>query len=96
MVAVSKVLVKEVEGKQYPIYFVSWVLTDAENRYPEMERAVLVLVFTARTLRAYFQTHSIIVVTLLPSKAIIHSPERAGRLMKWAIELSMHNVHFKW
>lgn len=93
--AISAVLVREAEGKQLPIYFISRVLTDAETRYPEMEKVVLALVFAARKLRAYFQTHTVLVVTSLPLKAVIHSPERAGRLMKWAVELGEHDIHFK-
>lgn len=93
--SVSAVLVNEVEGKQHPIYFVSRTLNDAKRQYLEIERTVLALVYAARKLLAYFHAHSIIVISSLPLRNVIHSPERSGRLMKWAVELSEHDINFK-
>ncbi|KAL0461158.1 UNVERIFIED_CONTAM: hypothetical protein Slati_0003400 [Sesamum latifolium] len=45
--AVSSVLVREEEGNQTPIYYVSIVLNRAESRYPPTEKMTLALVITA-------------------------------------------------
>ncbi|KAL0440085.1 UNVERIFIED_CONTAM: hypothetical protein Slati_2491500 [Sesamum latifolium] len=49
--AVSSVLVREEDGTQTPIYYVSKVLNGAESRHPPIEKMALALVITARKLR---------------------------------------------
>ncbi|XP_057787279.1 uncharacterized protein LOC131004590 [Salvia miltiorrhiza] len=93
--AVSAMLVREEDGKQSPIYYVSKSLLDAETRYGQLEKLALALVHTARKLRPYFQCHPIIVATTYPLKAILHKPELSGRLAKWAVELSEYDITFK-
>ncbi|KAL0430721.1 UNVERIFIED_CONTAM: hypothetical protein Sradi_0698100 [Sesamum radiatum] len=44
--AVSSVLVREEEGNQKPIYYVSKVLNGAESRYPPIEKMALALIIT--------------------------------------------------
>ncbi|KAK3002348.1 hypothetical protein RJ639_021363 [Escallonia herrerae] len=61
--AVSAVLVRDGDGVQKPIYYVSKVLQDVETRYPKINRIALALITSARRLRPYFQSHSIIVLT---------------------------------
>ncbi|XP_070019920.1 uncharacterized protein [Nicotiana sylvestris] len=53
-VAVSAVLVREEQGKQSPIYYVSKSLLDAETRYPQLEKLSLALIMASRKLRPYF------------------------------------------
>ncbi|XP_057775328.1 uncharacterized protein LOC130994298 [Salvia miltiorrhiza] len=93
--AVSAVLVKEEEGKQSPIYYVSKSLLDAETRYSQLEKLALALVHAARKLRPYFQCHPIIVATTYPLKAILHKPKLSDRLTKWAVELSEYDITYK-
>ncbi|XP_057803713.1 uncharacterized protein LOC131019046 [Salvia miltiorrhiza] len=93
--AISAVLVREEEGKQSPIYYVSKSLLDAETRYSQLEKPALALVHAARKLRPYFQCHSIVVATTYPLKAILHKPELFGRLTKWAVELSEYDITYK-
>ncbi|XP_057790809.1 uncharacterized protein LOC131007914 [Salvia miltiorrhiza] len=93
--AVSAVLVREEEGKQSPIYYVSKSLLDAETRYSQLEKLALALVHAARKLRPYFQCHPIVVATTYPLKAILHKPELSGRLTKWAVELSEYDITYK-
>ena len=52
--AVNGALVRESEGAQRPIYFVSKTLLDAETRYLPIEKLVLALVVSARKLKHYF------------------------------------------
>ena len=55
--SVSAVLVKEERNAQFPVYYVSKRLQDAETRYTSMEKLVYALVLAARKLRPYFQSH---------------------------------------
>ncbi|GMH31256.1 hypothetical protein Nepgr_033099 [Nepenthes gracilis] len=48
---------------------------------------VLALVYAARKLRPYFQSHRIVVLTDQPLKSILQKPETSDRLVKWAVEL---------
>ena len=52
---VSAILVREEDGKQFPVYYVSKSLLDAETRYTQLEKLALALVTAARKLRPYFQ-----------------------------------------
>ncbi|KAL0415825.1 UNVERIFIED_CONTAM: Ribonuclease HI [Sesamum latifolium] len=64
---VSSVLVREEEGNQTPIYYVSKVLNGAESCYPPIERMALALVIIARKLRPYFLSHPVGVRTNTPT-----------------------------
>ncbi|XP_074322718.1 uncharacterized protein LOC141659690 [Apium graveolens] len=85
--SVSAVLVKEEASYQWPVYYVSKRLLDAETRYTNMEKLVYTLILAARKLRPYFQAHRIEVRTAYPLRQILHKPESSGRMLKWAIEL---------
>ncbi|XP_062100796.1 uncharacterized protein LOC133806720 [Humulus lupulus] len=93
--AVSAILVREEEGKQSPVYYVSKALLNAETRYSQLEKLALALIHAARKLRPYFQCHPITVLTTFPLKTILHKPEFSGRLTKWAVELSEYEVTYK-
>ncbi|KAK3007626.1 hypothetical protein RJ639_014112 [Escallonia herrerae] len=55
--AVSTVLIREQDGQQLPIYYVSKVLQGAEQRYPNTKKLAFALLIVARKLRPYFQSH---------------------------------------
>ncbi|KAL5547064.1 hypothetical protein UlMin_006751 [Ulmus minor] len=93
--AVSSALVREEERVQWPIYYTSKSLLDAETKYPEVEKLGLALMIAARKLRPYFQAHTIIVPTKFPLKQILQKPDTSGRLAKWSIELGEFDVLFK-
>ncbi|XP_074352084.1 uncharacterized protein LOC141691245 [Apium graveolens] len=57
--SISAALVREEEGRQSPVYYVSKWLLDAETRYTSMEKLVYALVLAAQKLRPYFQAHRI-------------------------------------
>ncbi|XP_072084610.1 uncharacterized protein [Arachis hypogaea] len=80
---------------QRPVYFVSRILQPAETRYPKIEQLALALVTTARRLRQYFQSHTIIVRTDQPLRQILTKPELAGRLIKWSVELSEFDIQYQ-
>ena len=93
--ATSSVLVREEEGVQYPIYYTSKSLLDAETRYPPLEKWALALVVAARKLRPYFQAFPVSVITNQPLRQTLHKPDASGRLVKWAIELSEFDIDYK-
>ena len=64
--AISSVLVQEQDQVQRPIYFVSKALLGPETRYQSLEKAALVVVFSARRLRHYFYSFTVVVMTNLP------------------------------
>lgn len=64
---VASVLIKE-EDKRQLVYFVSKALHDAETRYPNVEKVDFSLVVATRRLRAYFESHSVVVYTNYPLK----------------------------
>ncbi|XP_024015134.1 uncharacterized protein LOC112088911 [Eutrema salsugineum] len=49
--AVSGVLIREERFEQKPIFYISQTLTDAETRYPQIEKVALAIVVSARKLR---------------------------------------------
>ncbi|XP_027155826.1 uncharacterized protein LOC113756302 [Coffea eugenioides] len=93
--AVSAVLVREDNGAQRPIYYVSRALQGPETRYTPAEKLVLALVHAARKLRPFFQAHSITVLTDQPLRQILTKPEVSGRMTKWAVELAEHDIGYQ-
>ncbi|KAG7530117.1 Integrase catalytic core [Arabidopsis thaliana x Arabidopsis arenosa] len=93
--AVSGVLVRLDRNDERPIFYVSKSFSGAESRYPMMEKLALAVITSARKLRPYFQSHTVIILTTQPLRAILHSPSQSGRLVKWAIELSEYDIQFR-
>ncbi|KAK3010429.1 hypothetical protein RJ639_011088 [Escallonia herrerae] len=94
-VAVSTILIKEEDGVQKPIYYVSKVLQDVETRYPKIDKIALALIISARRLRPYFQSHTIVVLTDQPLRKVLLSPEASGRLVNWSVELGEFDLQYK-
>ncbi|KAI3729504.1 hypothetical protein L6452_18164 [Arctium lappa] len=93
--SVSAVLIRETNGRQLSIYYVSKTLLDAETRYSSIEKLLLSLVMAAKKLRHYFESHPIIVVTNFPLKSVLRKPELTGRLAKWNFYLINFDMDFK-
>ena len=89
------VLVRDKDRVQHPVYYCSRALRGVEERYPRMEKLILVLVTAARKLCPYFQAHTIEIPIEYPMKQVLYKPETSGRLMKWAIELSEFDIRYK-
>lgn len=60
---VSSVLIRQHEGIQRPMYYLSKTLVDAENRYLPLEKMALALVHATRKLPFYFPAHTVWVLT---------------------------------
>ncbi|GKV05156.1 hypothetical protein SLEP1_g17198 [Rubroshorea leprosula] len=92
---VSSVLLKEENKNQKPICYVSKVLQGAEQNYPLAEKAAFALVYMAHKLRAYFQSHQIVIYTDLPLRKILQKPELSSRLIGWSVKLSEYDLKFQ-
>ena len=93
--AISSIIVQERDQLQKPIYFVTKVLQGPEIRYQAIEKAALTVVFVARRLRHYFQSFTVIVMTNLPIRKVLQKLDVAGRMLRWAVELSEFDVQYK-
>jgi len=80
---------------QKPIYFINKVLQGPEVRYQALEKVALAVVYSARRLRHYFQSFTVIVMTDLPIRKVLQKPDVAGRMVRWAVELSEFDVQYE-
>ena len=92
--AVSLVLIQVDNGKQWPVYYISKSLHDAKIRYLPLEKAILVVVHGTQKLPYYFQTHTVVVLTQLPLKAILQSVDYIGRIAKWGTILGAFDIKY--
>ena len=74
------------------MYYTSWALRGAKERYPPMEKVAFSLVTAAYKLRLYFQAHTIVVQMDKPLQKTMNNPETAEWLVLWAIEWSEFDV----
>ena len=49
----------------------------------------------SRKLHHYFQAHGIMVVTRFPLQRKLQNPEAIGRIVEWALELSIFAMKFE-
>ena len=68
---ISFVLIRVDSGIQWPVYYVSKSLNEAEVRYLPLEKAILAVVHATRKLPHYFQAHTVVVLTQLLLKSIL-------------------------
>jgi len=90
--AISAFLVKDHEGQQHPVYYVSKSLLDAEARYSHLEKLIIALIMATTKLRHCFETHPNTVKTNYPIKNVLRKPELSGRMAKWEVKLSTYNI----
>lgn len=79
----AAVLIREENKVQFPIYFVSKMLLDAEIRYSMIEKVAFVVIVAARKLRPYFDAHQVMVLIDIPLEKSLEKIERFGRLAKY-------------
>ena len=60
-----------------------------------MEKLAFALATAARKLKPYFQAHTIIVLTDRPLRRAMSSPEAAGRMALWVVELSEFDIQYR-
>ncbi|XP_050214387.1 uncharacterized protein LOC126665596 [Mercurialis annua] len=78
---IAGVLVSEKGGEQYPIYYISKVLRDAELRYPKLEKLALCVYTATIKLRHYFEGHQ--------------KAETSGRIAEWAVKIGSLGVIYE-
>ncbi|XP_074342020.1 uncharacterized protein LOC141679418 [Apium graveolens] len=93
----TAVLVREEDGQQSPVYYVSKRLHDAETRYTNMEKLVYALILASRKLRPYFQAHRVEVRTAYPLRqfyATNNDAEYEALIngLKIALEMGVRNL----
>ena len=92
--AVSLVLIRVDNGIQWPVYYVSKSLHEAEVHYLPLEKAILAIVLGTRKLPHYFQAHTVVVLTQLPLKTILRSADYIGRIAKWGTILGAFDIKY--
>jgi hypothetical protein len=80
---------------QYPVYFISEVLSDSKTQYFHIMKLTYALLITSHKLSHYFQAHQIEVHTSSTVGEILNNREATGKIAKWAIELSMYDIVHK-
>jgi hypothetical protein len=80
---------------QYPIYFITEVLSDSKTQYFHIMKLTYALLITSRKLSHYFQVHPIKVHTSLTLGGILNNEEAIEKIAKWAIELSMYDIIYR-
>ncbi|XP_075663287.1 uncharacterized protein LOC142632848 [Castanea sativa] len=92
--AVSLVLIRNDDGVQKSVYYISKSLQEAERQNLPLEKALLAVVHATRKLPHYFQAHTIVVLTQLPLQAIMRKSDYIGRVAKWGTKLRAYDVKY--
>ena len=92
--AISFVLIRVDNGIQWPVYYVSKSLHEAEVRYLPLEKAILAVVHATRKLPHYFQAHTVVILTQLSLKSILRSADYTGMIAKWDTILGAFDIKY--
>ena len=79
---------------QCPVYYASKTMTEAETRYPPLEKVGLALITAADKLPQYFQAHTVYLVTQYPVQAMFNKADFTGRIWKWGAKISALGVKY--
>ena len=79
---------------QFPVYYVSSMLRDSRERYPEIQKILMGVVLAARKLWHYFEAHPITVRTSYPLQRVLSNKHAPSRMAEWAVELSHFDIRF--
>jgi len=64
-------------------------------RYQSLEKATLAVAFSARRLRHYFHSFTVVVMTNLPIQKVLQKPDVAERMVRWVVELSEFDIQYE-
>ena len=90
----SLVLIRDGNGIQKLVYYVSESLHEAEVRYLPLEKAILAVVHATRKLPHYFQAHTVVVLTQLPLKSVLRTADYTGRIAIWSTILGAFDINY--
>ena len=92
--AVSLVLIRDDNGLQKLVYYVSKSLHEAEVKYLPLEKAILAVVHATRKLPHYFQAYTVAVLTQLPLKSVLRTADYTGRIAIWNTILGAFDIKY--
>jgi hypothetical protein len=97
VVSVVIVVEREENGEkiQRPVYYLSEVLSNSKQNYPNYQKMVYGVYMAAKKLKHYFQEHEMRVVCKAPISEIIGNKDASGRTAKWAIELAPYTPSYE-
>ena len=87
-------LIRVDNGIQWPVYYVSKSLNEAEVSYLPLEKTILAVVHATRKLPHYFQAHTVVVLTQLPLKSVLRNADYTGRVAKWGTILGAFDIKY--
>jgi hypothetical protein len=97
--AVSVALVQEQDrdgkNQQFPMYYVSEVLTTSKCNMTELEKISYAVVMASLKLRHYFEAFKVRVTSNRGLGELFRNPEASARIAKWAAELSGYHIIFE-
>ena len=79
---------------QRPVYYLSEVLSPAQQRYPHYQKLAYSVFMTARKLPHYFEVHQITVVCDTSIASILNNPKATGRVLQWGIEIAPLDISY--
>lgn len=79
---VSSVLIRQHEGIQIPIHYLSKTLVDAETQLLPQDKMILAFVHATRKLTHYFQAHTVWVLIEHPLQFLLRMSYFIGRIAK--------------
>ena len=91
---VSLVLIREDNGLQRSVYYVSKSLHESKIRYSPLEKAILAVVHASRKLPHYFQAHTVMVLTQLPLKSVLRTADYTKRIALWNTILGTFDIKY--
>ena len=91
--AVSLKLVRDENGVQRLVYYMSKSLHEAKVRYLPLERVIMTVMHAIQKLPHYFQVHTIVFLTQL-LRSLLQKADYTGRVAKWATILGAFDIKY--
>ena len=77
---------------QWPVYYISEVLSDSKARYPHVQKLLYALLITSCKLHHYFDEHKVTVVLDFPLGDVLCNCDATGHISKLSNELGALNI----
>jgi hypothetical protein len=84
----------QLEKVQRPVYYISEILHEAKEHYPQIQKLLYAVLLTTRKLKQYFYAHQVVVHTGYLLGMILTNQEYTGRIASWSIELANYGIMF--